>query len=68
MKYFTFKLDEHSQDLCTIITPFGKNKYIRLLMGLEYFPDIAQSTMVMVLAGIDDDDEYINDVCAFSPD
>ncbi|KAL7489014.1 hypothetical protein ACHAW6_014591 [Cyclotella cf. meneghiniana] len=68
MQYYSFKLDEHSQDICTIITLFGKYKYLRLLMKLKCFIDIAQSIMESILAGINDVDVYIDDVGVFSPD
>jgi hypothetical protein len=69
MQYYTFdKLDKESLDHCTIITPFGNHKYLRLPIGLKCSLDIAQVAMDSVLSDIKDADVYIDDVGDFSND
>jgi hypothetical protein len=67
MQYYMLELDKESQDdLCTIITQFGKYKSLRLRMRLKCSPDIVHADMENVLSDIDDADVYIDDVGAFS--
>jgi hypothetical protein len=63
-----FELDKESQDLCTIIKPFGKYKYLTIPMGLKCSLDIAPAAMEIVLSDIKDAYIFIDDVGAFSSD
>ena len=68
MHYWAFELDEESQELCTIITPFGKFKYKRLPMGASCSSDIAQEIMKKVLFGLEEVGIFIDDIGIFSDD
>ena len=52
MIFYTFALDEEAQNRCTIVTPFGPLKYIKVPMGLVNSPAFAQGRMEEVLRGI----------------
>ena len=45
MKQYHIQLRENASNLCTIIIPWGKYRYKRLLMGIANSPDIFQHKM-----------------------
>jgi hypothetical protein len=40
MGYYTIRLDPDAQKVCTIVTHFGKYKYLRFPMGISCSPGI----------------------------
>jgi hypothetical protein len=66
MQYYAFQLDEESQQLCVISTPFGKYMYKRLPMGVCQSSDIAQEIMESILGDIEEVEIYIDDIGIFS--
>ncbi|KAL7457677.1 hypothetical protein ACHAXS_000404, partial [Conticribra weissflogii] len=66
LQCYKFELNVPSQELCIIVTPFGKYNYKCLPMGLKCTPDFAQQVMEEVLLDIDDTSVYLDDIGAFS--
>jgi hypothetical protein len=65
MQYYTFVLDESSADLCTIVTPFGKFKYLRLPMGVNQSPDFSQAVMTELFETLPYVEAYLDDIGLF---
>ncbi len=66
MQYYTLELHKPSQELCIIVTPFGKYKFKQLPMGLKSTPDFDQQVMEEVLCNIKDTGVHINNIGVFS--
>ncbi len=45
MGYYTIRLDPSASTICTVIFPWGKYFYKRLLMGIADSPEIFKSKM-----------------------
>ena len=48
-----FELDNENKELCIINTSYGLFRYTRLAMGVKVSPDVAQSMITEILAGLD---------------
>ena len=66
MGYYTIRLDPASQDMCTITTPWGKYKYLRLPMGVMCAPDIFQENMSNLMEGLEFARTYLDNLSYLS--
>jgi hypothetical protein len=66
MGYYTIKLDSDAQKLCTIVTPFGKYKYLRPPMGVSCSPDIFQEKMSDLMQHLNFLRTYLDDLLLIS--
>lgn len=69
MCYYTYELDKESANLCVIITPFQKFRYLCLPMRIKQSPNFAQEIIKEVLCGLEECEVYIDDIgTAFNND
>jgi len=68
MEHYTFELDEESQELCAIVTPFGKYAYQRLPMGIKCSPDIAQEIIEDLTRDLEATEAFLDDIALFGTD
>jgi hypothetical protein len=54
MGYYNIRLDPASSSLCTLVLPWGKYKYKRLLMGIKNSPDIFQEKINELMTGLEE--------------
>ena len=66
MGYYTVHLDLYSQQLCTIVTPWGKYQYLRLPMGVNVSPDVFQEKMSSLMQDLEYVRTYLDDLLVIS--
>jgi hypothetical protein len=62
MGYYHIKLDSDAQKLYTIVFPWGKYKYNRLLMGIKIALDVFQNVMSMLVQDMEYVKTYFDDL------
>eukprot|EP00804_Cyclotella_cryptica_P005137 CCRYP_011551-RA/>CCRYP_011551-RA protein AED:0.31 eAED:0.39 QI:0/0/0/1/0/0/2/0/361 len=66
MDYYTIRLDQDASKICTIIFPWGKYSYLRLPMSVACSPDIFQAKMSELMATLEFDRTYLDDLLCIS--
>jgi hypothetical protein len=65
MGYYTIRLDSDASRIFTVIFPWGKYSYKRLLMGIAGSPDIFQSKMLELMEDLEYV-QYLDDLLCIS--
>ena len=65
-QFYHFKLTKEASLLCTITTPFGLYRYLRLPMGIKISPAFAQAIMQKLLRKFPEVECFIDDVGIFT--
>jgi hypothetical protein len=66
MCYYTIRLDPDASKICTVIFPWGKYSYKRLLMGIAGSPDIFQEKMAELMESLEFVRVYLDDLLCIS--
>nr|CAI5841731.1 unnamed protein product [Callosobruchus analis] len=63
--FLQIPLDEDSSKLCTIATPWGRFRYLRLPYGISSAPEIFQRYIQEILEGVEGVIAYFDDILVF---
>ena len=62
MGYYTIRKNPNAQCICTVITPWGKYKYLYLPIGISCMLDIFQEKMSTLMSGLEFAHMYLDDL------
>ena len=65
-QFYHFGMTHFASSLCTVTTPFGLYRYLRLPMGVKNSPAFAQSVMQGIFRGNEHVECFIDDIAVFS--